>query len=401
MRRLFHESKTNRSAPCQVVCWCGRQLCGFAQTATDCCCVHGKVKHYPEQRALAGRSAHQQQALMPAQDTYLESRAEALHNVESTITELGGIFQQLAHLVKEQGEVAIRIDENMDDTLSNVDQAQGLPSTPPTPSFAFTLVTHEKEGGSEIKPVSNQKTGSFWGRSPRATPGSQTGAVEGGEDGLIEGYTRFGWESKGARIPVRPGSPPRGRAWILPERAARAARAALVLRSEAPRHGVERGREAPTPRLRGWKGPGRRRAGRKAAGTAGEAHRSRAGHQGQLHRGRQADPTRPSGRERAGRCERARDGVPAAEIHAARVRWAYDGVCKRHQVRPVDLQDPRTNRGEADTRRRMLLGTRPVAITPRRIRLGRWKGTRASGRPTVPRSNLPGGEGCHDPKGWS
>lgn len=62
---------------------------------------------------------------MPAQDTYLESRAEALHNVESTITELGGIFQQLAHLVKEQGEVAIRIDENMDDTLSNVDQAQG------------------------------------------------------------------------------------------------------------------------------------------------------------------------------------------------------------------------------------------------------------------------------------
>eukprot|EP00894_Picocystis_sp_ML_P000881 jgi/Pico_ML_1/51398/g205.t1 len=70
-------------------------------------------------------SAHQQQALMPAQDTYLESRAEALHNVESTITELGGIFQQLAHLVKEQGEVAIRIDENMDDTLSNVDQAQG------------------------------------------------------------------------------------------------------------------------------------------------------------------------------------------------------------------------------------------------------------------------------------
>ena len=42
---------------------------------------------------------HQQQALMvPQQDTYLNSRAEALHNVESTITELGGIFQQLAHM---------------------------------------------------------------------------------------------------------------------------------------------------------------------------------------------------------------------------------------------------------------------------------------------------------------
>lgn len=67
---------------------------------------------------------HQQQTLMASQDNYLESRAEALQNVESTITELGGIFQQLAHLVKEQGEVAIRIDENMDDALLNVDQAQ-------------------------------------------------------------------------------------------------------------------------------------------------------------------------------------------------------------------------------------------------------------------------------------
>ena len=122
---------------------------------------------------------HQQQALMiPQQDTYLNSRAEALHNVESTITELGGIFQQLAHMaspllmqtfptsskvyerfkisfngrslredctpririglhfkrtadrlqmhvqVQEQGEMAIRIDENVDDTLANVDSAQ-------------------------------------------------------------------------------------------------------------------------------------------------------------------------------------------------------------------------------------------------------------------------------------
>lgn len=37
--------------------------------------------------------------MVPQQDTYLNSRAEALHNVESTITELGGIFQQLAHMV--------------------------------------------------------------------------------------------------------------------------------------------------------------------------------------------------------------------------------------------------------------------------------------------------------------
>ena len=33
------------------------------------------------------------------QDAYLTSRASAMQNVESTIHELGGIFQQLAHMV--------------------------------------------------------------------------------------------------------------------------------------------------------------------------------------------------------------------------------------------------------------------------------------------------------------
>jgi len=50
---------------------------------------------------------------------------EALHNVESTILELSNIFTQLATMVSQQGELAIRIDENMDDTLSNVEGAQG------------------------------------------------------------------------------------------------------------------------------------------------------------------------------------------------------------------------------------------------------------------------------------
>ena len=56
--------------------------------------------------------------------SYADSRQEALQNVERTITELGGIFQQLATMVSEQGELAIRIDENVDDTLANVDNAQ-------------------------------------------------------------------------------------------------------------------------------------------------------------------------------------------------------------------------------------------------------------------------------------
>ncbi|CAN0900807.1 SYP32 [Linum grandiflorum] len=67
----------------------------------------------------------QQQQMVPIQDSYMQSRAEALHNVESTIHELGNIFTQLATMVSQQGELAIRIDENMDDTLSNVEGAQG------------------------------------------------------------------------------------------------------------------------------------------------------------------------------------------------------------------------------------------------------------------------------------
>lgn len=68
----------------------------------------------------------QQQQLLsaPQQDTYLASRAEALQNVERTIHELGTIFQQLADMVQAQAETVVRIDENVDETISNVDAAQ-------------------------------------------------------------------------------------------------------------------------------------------------------------------------------------------------------------------------------------------------------------------------------------
>ena len=58
------------------------------------------------------------------QDQYLSARSEALQNVEQTITELGGIFQQLATMVAEQGEMAIRIDENVERSVADVDNAQ-------------------------------------------------------------------------------------------------------------------------------------------------------------------------------------------------------------------------------------------------------------------------------------
>ncbi|XP_056842585.1 syntaxin-32 isoform X2 [Raphanus sativus] len=73
---------------------------------------------------LQQQSQQQQQQMVPLQDTYMESRAEALHNVESTIHELSNIFTQLATMVSQQGEIAIRIDQNMEDTLANVEGAQ-------------------------------------------------------------------------------------------------------------------------------------------------------------------------------------------------------------------------------------------------------------------------------------
>ena len=45
--------------------------------------------------------------LAAPQDTYLASRAQALHQVESTIVELGTIFQQLAHMVSSMGVLAV------------------------------------------------------------------------------------------------------------------------------------------------------------------------------------------------------------------------------------------------------------------------------------------------------
>ncbi|KOM46919.1 hypothetical protein LR48_Vigan07g062300 [Vigna angularis] len=63
------------------------------------------------------------QQVVPRQENYTQSRSTALHNVESTITELSGIFSHLATMVAHQGELAIRIDDNMDESLANVEGA--------------------------------------------------------------------------------------------------------------------------------------------------------------------------------------------------------------------------------------------------------------------------------------
>ncbi|CAH8292815.1 unnamed protein product [Eruca vesicaria subsp. sativa] len=64
------------------------------------------------------------QQTVPRQENYSQNRAVALHSVESTITELSGIFTHLATMVTQQGELAIRIDDNMDESLVNVEGAR-------------------------------------------------------------------------------------------------------------------------------------------------------------------------------------------------------------------------------------------------------------------------------------
>ncbi|XP_061200414.1 syntaxin-5 [Neopsephotus bourkii] len=67
----------------------------------------------------------QQLQLIDEQDSYIQSRADTMQNIESTIVELGSIFQQLAHMVKEQEETIQRIDASVEDTQLNVEAAHG------------------------------------------------------------------------------------------------------------------------------------------------------------------------------------------------------------------------------------------------------------------------------------
>ncbi|KAH9065650.1 t-SNARE [Lactarius vividus] len=68
--------------------------------------------------------AFQQMQLVEQQDTYIQSRSSAIESIETTIAELGQIFNQLAHMVAEQRETVQRIDADTLDIASNVGGAQ-------------------------------------------------------------------------------------------------------------------------------------------------------------------------------------------------------------------------------------------------------------------------------------
>ncbi|KAI8325579.1 t-SNARE [Martensiomyces pterosporus] len=55
---------------------------------------------------------------------YLDSRSDAINSIESTISDLGQIFQQLAQMVSEQRDVVQRIDANVETIDVNIGAAQ-------------------------------------------------------------------------------------------------------------------------------------------------------------------------------------------------------------------------------------------------------------------------------------
>ena len=56
--------------------------------------------------------------------SYIAARGEAIEAIERTISELGGIFGQLAQMVSEQSEQIQRIDHDTDDIVANVEGGQ-------------------------------------------------------------------------------------------------------------------------------------------------------------------------------------------------------------------------------------------------------------------------------------
>ncbi|EGV63949.1 Integral membrane protein SED5 [Yamadazyma tenuis] len=56
--------------------------------------------------------------------SYVQERSNAVETIESTINEVGNLFQQLATMVSEQGETIQRIDQNVEDIDMNISGAQ-------------------------------------------------------------------------------------------------------------------------------------------------------------------------------------------------------------------------------------------------------------------------------------
>ncbi|KAG0051008.1 hypothetical protein BGZ83_004225 [Gryganskiella cystojenkinii] len=81
---------------------------------------------YEDDNESAGPASmlFQQQQHAPNVEEYVQTRSTAIEAVESTLQELGGIFQQLAQMVAEQRDTVQRIEANTDDIELNINEAQ-------------------------------------------------------------------------------------------------------------------------------------------------------------------------------------------------------------------------------------------------------------------------------------
>ena len=89
---------------------------------------HRKPPALPDAAAAAAlEQQQQQQQLQLIPDlSYVESRATAVTQIESQISELGQIFQKLASMVNEQEELVMRIDTNTEMVEDNVRHATSV-----------------------------------------------------------------------------------------------------------------------------------------------------------------------------------------------------------------------------------------------------------------------------------
>ncbi|KAF3390232.1 Integral membrane protein sed5 [Penicillium rolfsii] len=83
----------------------------------------------PSNPSPLGHSMQSDQQLLVMEEaqssnSYVQARGEAIEAIERTISELGGIFGQLAQMVSEQSEMIQRIDANTEDVVDNVQGAQ-------------------------------------------------------------------------------------------------------------------------------------------------------------------------------------------------------------------------------------------------------------------------------------
>lgn len=81
-----------------------------------------KANRFVEDQNAASQQQEQQQMVVPArEDVYLSSRAQQVENIEGMIHELGQMYVKLTSIIDMQGEMAIRIDENMTTALENTE----------------------------------------------------------------------------------------------------------------------------------------------------------------------------------------------------------------------------------------------------------------------------------------